>query len=78
MPLNEQQANKTVKEMLYIEGFSLADDTCEGIKNSGNFTLISDYRLPAEIGSYDRFLKEVKNVEFTNIYPGVITGLQRK
>lgn len=62
-PLTEQQANKIVKEIIYIEWFSSSDDTYKDILNSGNLNIISDFKLKEMISSYYSLVDEVKNVE---------------
>ncbi len=62
-PLNEELAKKLVKEILYIEWFTPANDTYEDIINSGNLNIISDYNLKEKISSYYSFQNQVASVE---------------
>lgn len=62
-PLSEELAKAMVKQIMYIEWFTPANDTYEDIINSGNLNLISDYQLKEKISSYYSFQKQVANVE---------------
>ncbi|MFC2101526.1 hypothetical protein ACFLS7_00865 [Bacteroidota bacterium] len=61
--LSEELAKALVKEIMFIEWFTPANDTYEDIINSGNLNIISDYTLKEKISSYYSFLNEVANVE---------------
>ena len=63
MPLSEELAKTLVKEMMYLEWFTPANDTYEDIKNSGNLNLISNYKLKEKISSYYSFQNQVASVE---------------
>ncbi len=62
-PLSEDLAKTLVKEMMYLEWFTPANDTYEDIKNSGNLNLISNYKLKEKISSYYSFQNQVASVE---------------
>ena len=61
--LSREMANEIIEQILYLEWFTLADDTYDDIINSGNLNIISDYRVKETISSYYSLLHEVKNVE---------------
>lgn len=62
-PLSEELAKALVKEIMYLEWFTPANDTYEDIINSGNLNLISNYNLKEKISSYYSFQNQVANVE---------------
>jgi len=62
-PMTEEHAKKIVSELLYTQWATLTNDTYADIINSGNFNLITDFKLKEKISSYYTFSEDLKEIE---------------
>ena len=62
-PLTEKHAEQIVTELLYTQWSTIVDDTFEDIINSGNFNLISNFKLKEKISSYYTFMEDLRSIE---------------
>lgn len=62
-PMTKKMANEIVDELLFTQWMTISNDTYDDIINSGNFNIISDYKLKEKISSYYTFLDKGVEVE---------------